>query len=531
MTTPKKLLLALLSPLLLWAAWPAGGFAPLLLVALVPLLLLEDELLNDHSKRWTTFGLIYFSFFLFNLATTWWVWNASPGGSVMAFVFNSLFMTLVFLLFHAWRKRWKSNYTYILLPLAWIGFEYIHMNWDASWPWLTLANGWAAWYKCVQWYEYTGFVGGTAWIWASNILCYILIKKIKLKQHYWQHALITAMVMVVPIVISLARYYTYTEKHDPVNIVISQPNLDPYSDKFYGDNTAHMKRLIALAKTNIDSATDYLVAPETAIAQSMWEEDMHLHRMTHLFQDFAKSFPNLEIVIGASTDRLYPAGKGRTATARKFTQSDDYYDSYNTALLYDNSSNIQIYHKSKLVPGVEKMPFPKLLKPLENFAINLGGTSGSLGSQDEVSVFKGKRLVAPVICYESVYGEFVNEYIEKGAELIFIITNDGWWGNTPGYRQHLQYGRLRAIEMRRSIARSANTGISAFINQRGDVVQHTSWWKEDVLAGTINGNNIRTLYSITGDAMAYPCCLALLIMILGLFFRKAKKVSDTEAVN
>ncbi|MBK8847098.1 MAG: apolipoprotein N-acyltransferase [Bacteroidetes bacterium] len=531
MSTQQKLLLAVLTPFLLWAAWPAGGVAPLLLIAFVPLLILEDTLLKEKSKRLATFGIFYLSFLLFNLATTWWVWNASPGGSVMAFLFNSFFMTLVFLLFHAWRKRWKSNYAYILLPLAWIGFEYIHMNWDASWPWLTLANGWAAWYKCVQWYEYTGFAGGTAWIWACNILLFLLVKKIRQQERITRPATMAFLVVAVPLVISLVRYYTYVEKEDPVNIVISQPNLDPYSDKFYGDNTAHMNRLLALAKSNMDSSTQYLVAPETAIAQSMWEEDLNLHRITHLFQNFAKTYPNLEIVIGASTDRLYPGGIGRTPTARKFTRSDDYYDSYNTALQYDSSKQIQIYHKSKLVPGVEKMPFPALLKPLENFAIDLGGTSGSLGSQAEVSVFKGKKMIAPVICYESVYGAFVNEYIEKGAELIFIITNDGWWGNTPGYRQHLQYARLRAIEMRRSIARSANTGISAFINQRGDILQQTEWWKESAIAGTLNGNNIRTFYSYAGDRLAYPCCLALFVMIVALFFSKAKKRNDATDEN
>ena len=124
------------------------------------------------------------------------------------------------------------------------------------------------------------------------------------------------------------------------------------------------------------------------------------------------------------------------------------------------------------------MPFASILKPLEKFALDMGGSIGSLGVQEESSVFESSIhdiVVAPVICYESIYGEYVSSYILKGAQLIFIMTNDGWWEDTPGYHQLLAYARLRAIENRRSIARSANTGISCFINQRGDILQRTEW--------------------------------------------------------
>jgi apolipoprotein N-acyltransferase len=114
-----------------------------------------------------------------------------------------------------------------------------------------------------------------------------------------------------------------------------------------------------------------------------------------------------------------------------------------------HSGTIQIYHKSKLVPGVEKMPWPAVFKYIEKFAIDLGGISGSLGMQEERVAFftQDKKFAAgPIVCYESVYGEYVGEYVKKGANFLAIITNDGWWGDTPGYRQHLQYGALRAIE-------------------------------------------------------------------------------------
>ncbi len=210
-----------------------------------------------------------------------------------------------------------------------------------------------------------------------------------------------------------------------------------------------------------------------------------------------------------------------TTTARKFKLSEGFYDMYNTAMLIDNKGSIQLYHKSKLVPGVEKMPYPAIFGFLENFSIDLGGASGSLGSQDERAVFltSGGVPIAPSICYESIYGEFMSEYINNGGEVIFIITNDGWWADTPGYRQHMHYARLRAVENRRAIARSANTGISCFINQRGDITKKSTWWVEDVLKETINLNKELTFYTRYGDYIARISLFISVIMVLYFLVR------------
>lgn len=148
------------------------------------------------------------------------------------------------------------------------------------------------------------------------------------------------------------------------------------------------------------------------------------------------------------------------------------------------------------------MPYPRLFKLLENVILNLGGTTGSRGTQDYRGTFKhttDETRIAPVICYESIYGEYVTEYIRNGANLIFVITNDGWWGNTTGYKQHLSYSQLRAIETRRSIARSANTGVSAFINQKGEILNRTEWWVPDVIKNTLKANTEYTFYVRYGD--------------------------------
>jgi apolipoprotein N-acyltransferase len=221
---------------------------------------------------------------------------------------------------------------------------------------------------------------------------------------------------------------------------------------------------------------------------------------------------------------MYPSLESKSSTARKYRDSNSYFDVYNAAMQINNRSGIQLHYKSKLVPGVEKMPFPAIFGLLDNFAIDLGGTAGSLGMQAHPSVFRsGKVAAAPVVCYESIYGDYVREYINQGANIICIMTNDGWWEDTPGYRQHCQYARLRAIEERRSIARSANTGISCFIDQRGEIHQATKWWEPTAIKANLNLNDKRTFYARFGDFPAYIALTALIPMILFSFFRKKSK--------
>ncbi|MBA2746659.1 MAG: apolipoprotein N-acyltransferase [Flavisolibacter sp.] len=527
---------AFLSGILLTLAWPASGIAPLLFIAFIPLLFVEDAAMKPApiiSGRFV-FIYAYITFFTFNLLTTWWVKYASLFGAVAAIFFNALFMALVFYLFHITRKKLGNKLGYLSLVVFWVTFEFLHMDWDLSWPWLTLGNGFAGWQRMIQWYEFTGVLGGTIWIWVVNILLYnVLATKLfrNGNSHYTRNLIIVISLVIVPVAYSIFRYHTYEETPNPVNIAVVQPNIDPYNEKFSGMSSAEqLQRILTLSASVTDSTTDYVVAPETALPDGIWEEELDRHPQIERLKNFQAQYPDVTWVIGLASNKFYPDSNQRTATARKFTQAEGYYDSFNTAMQLQPAGDIQLHHKSKLVPGVEKMPFPELFKHLDAFAIDLGGISGSLGMQEIPSVFTSStagHTIAPVICYESIYGDYMTDYIKQGASLIFIITNDGWWSDTPGYRQHLKYATLRAIELRRSIARSANTGISCFINQRGDILQPTKWWTPDAIKSTLNANTAMTVYARTGDVAGSIASMVSVVLLI-LFFFTEKKASATK---
>lgn len=535
MTSLKKyhlLFISLLGGLLLSAAWPAKGFAPLLFIGFIPFLFIEDYILKHRAeyKKISVFTMVFPGFLLWNILTTWWIWNSTDFGAILAWVLNAIMMSLAMYLFHFTRRAVPSKLNMLTLIFFWISYEYFHHNWDGTWPWLSLGNGFADWYKWIQWYEYTGIFGGTFWILLVNIILFQVFMKILHKEEFRKLVpllTISLFLIVLPVLQSYRLYNGYREKPWPVDVVVVQPNVDPYNEEYSVPPAELLARNINLARQKMDSAVDFVVSPESAIQENLWEDRLNESPSLDSIQSFLSHYPRASYVIGASTFRNYKAGEKLSATARKYRTSEGHYDAYNSAIYLDSTGQIRIHHKSKLTPGVEKMPFARLMRPLENLAFNLGGTVGSLGTDKERTVFTKPAdgvKVAPVICYESIFGAYVDQYIRKGANLIFVITNDGWWGNTAGHRQHFTFSQLRAIETRRSVARSANTGTSAFINQRGDVFQKTKYWEPAVIRQVINANDKITFYVKYGDYVGWLSAFtAGLLLLIAISFRFRKK--------
>ncbi|HEY0030673.1 MAG TPA: apolipoprotein N-acyltransferase [Bacteroidia bacterium] len=524
-------LLSLLSGVLLSFSWFPNGLLPLLFIAFIPLLMVEN-VISQHPQQYkvSLFLCSYLTFFTWNILTTWWLKNASIGGAVMAIFLNALIMAFFFSLFHRVKKR-IGKWSGVLFICFWVGFEYIHINWDLSWSWLTIGNAFANVPDIVQWYEYTGVLGGSTWVLLINVLIFTLILNFKrysskIKMRF---AALLLCLLIIPLIISffVGRSATRFDEGS-VKTVIIQPNIDPYNEKFFDSFEEQLVKMLSLAAPEVDSTTEYLIFPETALTESIWEESLGESRSLQILSDFLKKYPRLKIVAGATTLKSFSSSEELSETARK--SGDGYYDIFNTAIQLDSSKTIQIYHKSKLVPGVETMPLQFIFKHFESLAIDLGGTVGSQGIQKERAVLASsdeRMKAAPVICYESIFGEYVTEYVKNGANFIAIITNDGWWGDTPGYKQHLQYGRLRAIENRRWIARSANTGVSCFITPSGKILQATDYWVPAVIVGNIGLNNELTFYSKFGDYLgriAMYTAFLLLIYSLLIRFNIIKKV-------
>ena len=520
--------LAIISGLLFSAGW----FSPLtilLFFAWVPLLIVEDNISKSEiikRKKLKIIGFSYLSFFIWNICVTWWIYYASFGGAAMAIVCNPIFMCVVFMIWHNLKRRLNKSWAIWLLIPIWLGYEYGHTLWDLTWSWLILGNAFAFNHNWIQWYEFTGTSGGSLWVLIVNILFFNVIKN---SNYSVKQFVKPISVLVIPIIVSYLILSISTTQQNTVGsykTLIVQPNIDPYNDKFYFAPEKHLHNLLVQLNNKLDSTIDFLVLPETYLTEDFTEgRENDSYSLHFLVDSILQAHPKLSIVTGASTFGVYRPGDEISATARRDGNSVNYFDVFNTGLQL-NKDGISYYHKSKLVPGVERMPFPALFKPLESLAIDLGGTMGSLGVQKERGVFYShnkKVCIAPVICYESAYSDYVADYVRNGANLIFILTNDGWWENTPGHRQHLAYSRLRAIETRREIARCANTGISCFVTPYGEIEQATKYWEQAMISKNMTPNDKQTLFVKFGDIISYSSSiLAILLFIWSQILRFKK---------
>ena len=518
-------LLSMLSGILFTLGWPVNGFPAFLFVALVPMLIIEDQISRNPNQfnKYSVFFYVYIGFFLWNVATCWWIWNSTPVAA-LAWLFNAMFMGIVFQVYHYVRKHvYGVNKGYFVLPFLWITFEFIHVNWKLTWPWLNLGNGFEVYGHWVQWYEYTGILGGTLWIIIVNLLLFMAIRPVqKTKNVIYLNVGLALTILLVPMLISYLIYYNYEETVDPIEVVISQPNLDPYTEQYTVPPVEVVERNLKLVEPLLDSNTDFVVAPESALQEAIWEGHLDWSPSLKRLNGFVEENPHLGIVIGASTFRRIPDGEKIPSSARYHEKQEFYYDRYNTAFLIDTAQLYQKHHKSKLTPGVEYMPSWGPLNFLEHLALDLGGTVGSLGIDDDQIPFPWRDgiVIAPLICYESVYGEFTGNFVKNGANVIFVITNDGWWGHTPGHKQHLYFSSLRAIETRRSIARSANTGISCFVDQRGDLHQATKYWEPAAIKQSINLNSELTFYTRMGDYLGrISAFLSVIFILIAIVFK------------
>lgn len=495
-------ILALASGTLLWMGWPPSGIAFLLLIAWVPLLWAE-RIVPSHGR----FLLLSFiAMLLWNTGSTWWVWHASAGGSIFMLFANSLLMTLVWALFRLIRKQRGEMAAYVSLPLLWLAFETFHLNWQSAWPWLNLGNGLANAGSWIQWYSVTGTLGGTLWIWLCNLMVFRLLIQYRNrgKAQFFRSLLrfgpAPLLVFLIPVLVSVAMKPIDNAGKEEVEVLILQPSFDPYLEKFERDPADQLREMLDTASRQISPETRIILMPETALVGNLDEDNLASEELVQLCRLFLKEHPNCAILAGADTRLVYMTDQPPTHTARPTDHPRLWVDYFNTGLWLDTSRHIGLFHKSKLVPGVEKMPYKQYLGFLEKLSIDMGGTSGSLGYDDTVRISgRGNLKVGTAICYESVFGEWCAGYTRLGARLLAVSTNDGWWKETDGHLQHLHYARLRAIENRRWIVRSANTGISAVIDPAGNITQSLGWYTKGVIRARVPLLDTTTFYTRHGD--------------------------------
>ena len=514
---------------LAWSGWCTGL---ILLIAFVPFFLIENWLFENSRKFRINSYFIYIlpGFVIFSIMAIGWMRVASLTGALCVILGLSLLMSSTLLLAHIVRIKAGNFPGFLSVVTFWLSYELVSLNFSLVSPWLNLGNGLAKDILFIQWYEFTGTGGGSLWILCSNLfLSGFIVNHLAGKKRSRILLIAWIGIVVVPAALSALRYYSITPSgKNTAEVVIVQPNIDPYTEKFVIPFDEQLRRVIAMARSASTNKTAWIMTPETTVDDPADLDYLNENIYVNMIKVFNRHYPGASVVAGLVSFKTYhDQSSAPTKSARRSDSSGSYYDHFNSAFRIDTGRIIEVYHKSKLVPGIEMQFARGPGRLISRILPYLGGTKWGYGSQEERICFTHPALmtrIAPIICYESVFGSFVTGYVKKGAEALFIITNDGWWKGTIGYRQHLNYACLRAIETRRPVARAANTGISCFIDLRGRITSESEWWSPAIVKGNIMPETRITAYVKYGDyLMWFSAAISIILLLYAFILIRYKK--------
>ena len=538
--------LVLLSGGLLILAFPPFPFPFLGFVGFIPLLILIDQLPRKANKKGKVrhysriFRYTYLTFLIWNVGCCYWLMLTALSvkglGAVLealmagflANVLNPLLMCIPIYLYARIHRRFSLPMQMLVFGSCWLAFEWLHFNWDLSWSWITLGHSLSMYPAFIQYMEFTGIWGPSAFILLLNGLFYVAIQRGIIDRKSVRKPLgIATGVVLLPFLLNIWLLNPNRKIFEPagsLRVRIIQPNVDPY-DKFdEGGSLGQVQNFARIIEQPGIDTIDLVVLPETAIPEGIWTHQIERQALIQPLKELVDRY-DFSLLTGFHEITLFETLQPPSVSAREVRGG--FAEVYNATLLLRKDTVPQTFQKGKLVPFVERTPFMEQLEILKAVSIDLGGQFGNFGKPASIRnlhLHTGDR-VASLVCYESEYGAYVRKFVNKGAEVMTIITNDGWWKQSSGHIQHAHFASLRAIESRREILRSANTGISLFSDNKGSLHQETDYWTETFIDRKINLYQNLTFYVKYGYSLG---AVALLIVGVVLGWVLVQQLQERE---
>ncbi len=525
----KDLLLGILSGVLLGLSYPPVPLPFLSFFAFIPFFYVME-------KRETLASLnrfAYFALFFFNLITLYWVgsWTKEAdtflmisGGALL--FFNPFFYLIVPMLYHFSKKTFGKKIALFLFPFYWVTFEYLYSLTDARFPWLTLGNCLPYFNTFIQVADVVGAYGLSLIILFINIFLYLSLRDLRVTRKINNaYASASLAIFFVVLIYGTVRLNTFEISKNKIKVGLVQPDLNPWDKWRAGNLNEQLDQYLSLSERAVDQGAKLIVWPESALPVYFLSGNYD-YEVTRLHQ-FVNS-KNIDLMTGMP-DVNYYFNKNEAPKDAKETKRGVLYTSYNSILHFTpNSQTVQKYGKIKLVPFGEHVPFVEQLPFLGDFIKwEVGISSWNVGKDQIVfNISDSKNFplkVGGVVCIESIYPDFVAGFVQRGANLIVVVTNDSWYGHSSGPYQHKEISVLRAVENRKSVVRCANGGVSCIIDPLGRTISSTKLFTRDVLVGDVVVQDGLTIYS--RFPLIFPL-FASFISIVTIFFFFYKKLSN-----
>ena len=537
----KERILLILSGALLGISFPPFPFpfTLLMFVGLVPYLkVIENKQTLIDINRST-----YLMAFVFSLITIYWVgsWQKESdpflmiSGGLLLFV-NPAQLLIPSTLYYFTKKLFKKNIALFIFPIFWVTYEFVTMITEIRFPWMTLGSGLALFNKFIQAADIIGSLGLSLIVIFINVFFYkAFINYKSSKKKFYQNFSISVLIFLIVISYGFYRTSSFVQSGKVIKAGLIQPNINPWDKWSTGDLKTLLNLYLGLSKKAINDGAEILIWPETA---------MPVYLMSGRYQSTVDSiysflWQNNIYLLTGMPDLIYYKKDNHPDDAKYSESGDFYYATYNAILLLSpHTSAIQRYGKTKLVPFGEKVPYADKLPFLGSLIKwGVGITGWNVGHdttvfrlpfpkpKNGIITYSGKDslYINGLVCYESVFPDFVAQFVDKGAQMIAVVTNDSWYGKLSGPYQHKEYAALRAVENRRSVVRAANGGISCIINPLGISETQSKMFEKTFIVGNVDIEDVKTFY--TKNPLIIPILSsAFSIWILGIFI--LKKIKD-----
>ncbi|GAB4292418.1 MAG: apolipoprotein N-acyltransferase [Ignavibacteriaceae bacterium] len=532
----KERFLLILSGLLLGISFPPFPF-PFQLFMFVALL----PYFYVISNRETLSGInraTYLMAFVFCLITIYWVGSWQPeadtfliiGGSVLLF-FNPIVFLIPSSIYYFARKSFSPSVALYLFPFFWVTYEYAYTLTDASFPWLTLGQGLSHFLAFIQIADMIGAYGLSLLVLFINIFFYRLFNIYKKtgKISVTFSLFILASFFLI-IAYGLNKLSTYEISDQNVKIGVIQPDINPWRKWDVTSLDKLLNIYLELSSETVQDSVNLIIWPETSLPVYLTGGG-YAKQLNEIYQFIRNN--KVYLLTGMPDIRFFDADEF-TDDAKFNEQENFYYATYNSIMLFSPYDyKIEKYGKIKLVPLGERVPFADdlpFLKDLIKWGVGISGWNvgkdtilfslPSVSGADTLN--KDTLKINGLVCYESVYPDFVAEFVKRGADMIVVVTNDSWYGNSSGPYQHKEASVLRAIENRRSVIRSANGGISCYINPLGETIVETEMFERTKFTALVPVQKEKTFYT------SYPLIIPVIssvisIWICGIFILKKIK--------
>lgn len=466
-------------------------------------------LIEKDEKIYKKLFIIFFFFLSQNFIITYWLITIYVTKGLLSIFCNSLLLTLLCGVYLTFAQKLKSTKEIAFFISIWISFEYFHHIWAFSWPWLTLGNVFGEKPELVQWYKFTGVLGGSLWVLVSNIIVLNSIRRFKIDK---KSVLPAICITLIPITISYILLNITDKKkiENKLNIAVVHTKFDN-NDKI-SDISKVDSSITLLSKTILNKHT-IILYPELFL-RGQWLNGFENSQIKFLFRRFLYKNPNVSIVIGGE---FYIEQENGINSTSNNLNSLIQYKKYNAALKIDSSELIDFKTKKIFIPIVEYVPdiFKQLSLKSDNY---------SLMSQN-INSFKiiNNKAFIP-ICYEAVNSVFmVNNW--KDENFILMIASESFFNDSKiGMKQYLNISRLRAIETGKYIFKASNSGYSAVINNKGQSEKTFYLQKGKMKIIDLNGysNNKKTFFIKSKGLFNKLILILMIILFTSLLLKKFK---------